>query len=100
VRAHQARNVTERAVDHGWRHLDENDSHTLARLAATSIGHGDPNLREASLDILRNHPGHYVRMCLTRLGQFVWFDPTNPRALVLAYRISYIVLLAFTIDGQ
>jgi 4-amino-4-deoxy-L-arabinose transferase-like glycosyltransferase len=48
---------------------------------------------------LSEDPGHYLRMCGLRLGQMLWFDPTNPRAYVLSYRLSYLVLLGLAVIG-
>ncbi len=48
---------------------------------------------------LSENPGHYITMCGIRLGQILWFDPTNPRAYVLSYRLSYLVLLGLAIFG-
>ena len=48
---------------------------------------------------LSEDPGHYLKMCGVRLAQMLWFDATNPRAYVLAYRLSYLVLLALATVG-
>jgi 4-amino-4-deoxy-L-arabinose transferase-like glycosyltransferase len=48
---------------------------------------------------LAENPGHYLRMCGVRLGQMLWFDPTNPRAYVLPYRISYLALVSLATIG-
>jgi 4-amino-4-deoxy-L-arabinose transferase-like glycosyltransferase len=45
------------------------------------------------------HPSHYITMCGVRAAQLLWFDPTNPRAYVLSYRLSYLVLLSLSIVG-
>lgn len=55
--------------------------------------------RDAALDVLAGHPWHYVRMCGRRLGQILWFDPTNPRSFLLAYRLSYLGLCALAVVG-
>jgi hypothetical protein len=39
------------------------------------------------------HPGEYARLCLTRLGYFLLWDGTNPKAAHPVYRISSIVWL-------
>ncbi len=48
---------------------------------------------------LSENPGHYLRLCGVRLWQMLWFDPTNPRAYVLPYRLSYLALVALAIVG-
>jgi 4-amino-4-deoxy-L-arabinose transferase-like glycosyltransferase len=48
---------------------------------------------------LSENPGHYLRLCGDRLRQMLWFDPTNPRAYVLPYRLSYLTLLALAAIG-
>jgi hypothetical protein len=48
---------------------------------------------------LSENPGLYSRLCRVRLGQMLWFDPTNPRAYVLPYRLSYLALLALATMG-
>jgi 4-amino-4-deoxy-L-arabinose transferase-like glycosyltransferase len=55
--------------------------------------------RREILRQLREHPGHYLRMCALRLGQMLWFDNTNPRSLVMAYRVPYLVLAALAAGG-
>jgi CHASE2 domain-containing sensor protein len=49
--------------------------------------------------ILIEHPGHYLRMCAVRLRQLFWFDSTNPRALVLPYRASWLALAGAALLG-
>jgi hypothetical protein len=39
------------------------------------------------------HPADYMRLCLTRLGYFLLWDQTNPKASHPVYRISSIVWL-------
>jgi len=48
---------------------------------------------------LSENPRNYLRMCGVRLGQMLWFDPTNPRAYVLSYRLSYLTLLVLATVG-
>jgi len=55
--------------------------------------------RALSLEILKDHPGHYLRMCWERLVQTLWFDPTNPRSFVMAYRLPYVVLASLALLG-
>lgn len=49
--------------------------------------------------VLRKHPGHYLRMCAIRLWHLLWFDSTNPRALVLPYRAAWLALMATFFSG-
>jgi hypothetical protein len=51
------------------------------------------------LSTLSEHPGHYLRLCAVRLWQLLWFDSTNPRALVLPYRGSWLVLAVAALLG-
>jgi hypothetical protein len=44
-------------------------------------------------------PAHYIRMCVRRLGMLLWFDDTNPRSFVLAYRLPYLVLALLALAG-
>jgi hypothetical protein len=43
--------------------------------------------------------GHYVRLSARRLGLLLWFDDTNPRSFVLAYRLPYLVLFGLALGG-
>jgi hypothetical protein len=40
-------------------------------------------------------PTRYGRLCLRRLRYFIFFDETNPKSRVLAYRVSHVALTAF-----
>ena len=44
---------------------------------------------------LGDEPGRYVRLCLRRLRYFVFFDETNPKSRVMAYRLSHLGLTLF-----
>ncbi len=44
-------------------------------------------------------PAAYLGVSARRLGMLAWFDPTNPRSFVLAYRLPYLVLAAFALAG-
>jgi hypothetical protein len=44
---------------------------------------------------LRAEPGRYVRLCLQRLRYFVFFDETNPKSRVMAYRLPHLWLTLF-----
>ena len=48
---------------------------------------------------LATDPMHYPQMCLRRLWQLLWFDPTNPRAFALAYRLSWLLLALAALGG-
>jgi hypothetical protein len=49
---------------------------------------------------LMANPWHYPRMCAVRLQQWVWFDETNPKSFVAAYRFSYLVLAIGALAGM
>ena len=48
---------------------------------------------------LAANPLHYPRMCLVRLKHWFWFDETNPKSFVPAYRLAYLVLLGAALVG-
>ena len=48
---------------------------------------------------LSEHPGGYLAVAARRLGMLLWFDPTNPRSFVMAYRLPYLVLAALAVVG-
>jgi len=43
-------------------------------------------------DELASNPRRYPQMCLVRLKQWLWFDETNPKSFIVAYRFGYLVL--------
>ena len=45
-----------------------------------------------ALDDLAKEPGRYVRLCLHRLRAFVFFDESNPKTRVMAYRVGHLGL--------
>jgi 4-amino-4-deoxy-L-arabinose transferase-like glycosyltransferase len=55
--------------------------------------------RRESRRMLSDDPARYARLCLKRLAVTLWFDPTNPRAYVLPYRLPYLALAAAAIAG-
>ena len=55
-------------------------------------------LRRALVD-LRADPTRYPRLCLRRLGYFVFFDETNPKTRSLVYRASRLGLLGLAAMG-
>ncbi|WKW11836.1 hypothetical protein Strain138_001104 [Pseudogemmatithrix spongiicola] len=44
-------------------------------------------------------PMAYLRVSATRARMLLWFDETNPRAFVAAYRVPYVLLLAIALGG-
>jgi 4-amino-4-deoxy-L-arabinose transferase-like glycosyltransferase len=52
-----------------------------------------------ALQFLKENPGQYLRLCGVRAGHMLWFDATNPRTYVLAYRLSYLVLAVLGLIG-
>jgi 4-amino-4-deoxy-L-arabinose transferase-like glycosyltransferase len=48
---------------------------------------------------LPEHWAHYARISARRLGMLLWFDDTNPRSLMLPYRLPYLVLFGLAIAG-
>jgi hypothetical protein len=50
--------------------------------------------RRALADLAAN-PARYGRLCLRRLRYFIFFDETNPKSRVLAYRVPHLGLTVF-----
>jgi hypothetical protein len=48
---------------------------------------------------LKADPARYVRLCLRRLRYFIFFDETNPKTRVLAYRVPHVMLTGFALIG-
>jgi 4-amino-4-deoxy-L-arabinose transferase-like glycosyltransferase len=48
---------------------------------------------------LKAAPGQYVKVVLKRAKMLVWFDPTNPRSFVAAYRVPWLLLVALALAG-
>lgn len=48
---------------------------------------------------LAAEPAAYPRVVMRRALMLLWFDPTNPRSYVAAYRVPYLVLLLFAMVG-
>ena len=44
-------------------------------------------------------PVRYARLCLRRLRFFIFFDETNPKTSVLAYRVPHLMLTGFAVIG-
>jgi hypothetical protein len=55
--------------------------------------------RDQALAGLAADPMHYLHLCARRLWLTLWFDDTNPRAFALAYRVSYLTLVAAALVG-
>lgn len=56
--------------------------------------------RTLILDEWTRDPFQYPRTCLLRLRQWLWFDETNPRSSLVAYRASYILLVITSALGM
>ena len=52
-------------------------------------------LFKRALADLGAEPARYVRLCLRRLRYFIFFDETNPKSRVLAYRVPHLGLTIF-----
>jgi hypothetical protein len=48
---------------------------------------------------IREHPGHFIRLCLQRLRFFLLFDETNPKSRVWVYRASHVALQVIALAG-
>ena len=48
---------------------------------------------------LAAEPAAYLRVVARRAWMLLWFDPTNPRSYVAAYRIPYLVLAGLALIG-
>jgi 4-amino-4-deoxy-L-arabinose transferase-like glycosyltransferase len=48
---------------------------------------------------LREDPASYLRVVTRRAAMLAWFDPTNPRSFVAAYRIPYLLLATLGVLG-
>lgn len=48
---------------------------------------------------LRGDPSSYLRVVSKRAAMLVWFDPTNPRSFVFAYRVPYLLLAILGVFG-
>lgn len=48
---------------------------------------------------LREDPASYLQVVAKRAAMLVWFDPTNPRSFVFAYRAPYLVLAVLGVLG-
>lgn len=48
---------------------------------------------------LAAEPSAYARVVARRAGMLLWFDPTNPRSFVAAYRVPYLVLALLALLG-
>jgi 4-amino-4-deoxy-L-arabinose transferase-like glycosyltransferase len=59
----------------------------------------DDYYKAEAMRFIREDPARYLNLCAKRLGYFLWFDPTHPLAKNTVYRLSYLLLLVFTIFG-
>ncbi len=48
---------------------------------------------------VRENPADYAAISARRLGMLLWFDDTNPRSFVLAYRLPYLALFGLAAFG-
>jgi 4-amino-4-deoxy-L-arabinose transferase-like glycosyltransferase len=48
---------------------------------------------------LQAEPIAYLRVVAKRAAMLVWFDPTNPRSFVFAYRVPYLLLATLGVLG-
>lgn len=48
---------------------------------------------------LSGEPWSYPRVVARRALMLLWFDPTNPRSYVAAYRVPYLVLAGLALVG-
>lgn len=55
--------------------------------------------RARLVEDLAAEPVAYVRVVGKRLGMLLWFDPTNPRSFVAAYRVPYLLLALTALVG-
>jgi 4-amino-4-deoxy-L-arabinose transferase-like glycosyltransferase len=55
--------------------------------------------REEALTYIKSHPFEYLRLTLTRLWYYVWFDPIHPLAQNIVYRAGYVLLLLVAVPG-
>jgi hypothetical protein len=65
------------------------------RLGSVSEPERSRILFRRSLADLEADPTRYVRLCLRRLRYFIFFDETNPKSRVLAYRLPHLGLTIF-----
>jgi len=56
-------------------------------------------LFQRALTDLQAEPARYARLCLRRLRYFIFFDETNPKSRVLAYRLPHLGLTIFAAAG-
>jgi hypothetical protein len=56
-------------------------------------------LLKRALADLAGSPARYARLCLRRLRYFVFFDETNPKSKVLAYRLPHLALTLWAVVG-
>ena len=48
---------------------------------------------------LRANPARYLTLCVRRLRYFIFFDETNPKSRILAYRLPHLALTIFATIG-
>jgi len=71
----------------------------IAELGRFSEPERSRQLMAEAMDYIRQHPSHYLRLCLQRLRFFLWFDETNPKSRVFVYRVSHLSLQLLAVAG-
>lgn len=68
----------------------------LAGLSETERCHV---LGRKAIEFIRENPGRYAQLCLNRLGYFLLFDETNPKAANRLYRLTTVLWLVLAFVG-
>jgi hypothetical protein len=71
----------------------------IRSLAAVSEPERSRRLFHRALADLSVDPSRYLRLCVRRLRFFVFFDETNPKTRVAAYRFPHLGLTVFALVG-
>ena len=79
------------------RYRSDKSGLSFARLGLGAGAVADPV--PTCLADLEADPARYGRLCLRRLRYFVFFDETNPKSRVLAYRVPHLGLTIFALVG-
>jgi hypothetical protein len=66
--------------------------HDYSVLASVSEPERSRILFQRALADLKAVPGRYSRLCVRRLRYFIFFDETNPKSRVMAYRLPHLGL--------
>ncbi len=76
--------------------LRPNGYRELAGLSETERCHV---LGRKAVEFIRENPGRYGLLCLNRLGYFLLFDETNPKAANRLYRLTTVVWIVLAMVG-